>query len=336
MPIANELVEALARTRVPGEVGQVLWALIRLTYGWNKKEEKITLNQIIELTGLGKSVVSRSLANLLTMEIITKKEDGKHRIFGLQKDYEQWKGSKSATHRKVANLLPSGSKSANNRVANLLPNNTTTIQRQSKDILSKTEPPIPPLKSQGSKSATHHKVANLLPETLTRFEQIWKRYPKKVEKPFALERFQKSVVTEKDWLDINTALDNYLAHLERERHDDFYPVKNGCVWFNGKVWRRWIEIENTTAAPPDIPEDVRAVIDAYKEVNGFQTVVGWDENFAADCITPAEKLLKMAEGNTGLIREGLAAIKRYFGKNKLSWKLSTAVDWFPRWLAEQE
>jgi len=155
VPIANELVEALARVRIPGESGQVLWALLRLTYGWQKKEERIFLNRLVEMTGLCKPVVCRSLAKLLTIGIITKKCVGRDRIFGLQKDYERWKGltvSKSA-NEPLANLLTTVSKSANEPLANLLTNNTKGVKKNLKHSL-KTSTFAPNDKKHRSKAPT--------------------------------------------------------------------------------------------------------------------------------------------------------------------------------------
>ncbi|MBI5447822.1 MAG: replication protein [Gammaproteobacteria bacterium] len=53
--IANELLEALARIRIPGETHQVLDTVLRKTYGYGKKEDAISLSQFVLATGLSKS-----------------------------------------------------------------------------------------------------------------------------------------------------------------------------------------------------------------------------------------------------------------------------------------
>ena len=52
--IANAILEALARTRIPGEAGQVVYFLFRKIYGWHKTEDQISLSQFCEATGLTK------------------------------------------------------------------------------------------------------------------------------------------------------------------------------------------------------------------------------------------------------------------------------------------
>ena len=43
--IANEIMDALAHIRIPGEARQVLDVILRKTYGWKKKEDEISLSQ---------------------------------------------------------------------------------------------------------------------------------------------------------------------------------------------------------------------------------------------------------------------------------------------------
>ena len=84
--IATEIMEQLCKFRIPGEVRQVMDAVVRKTYGWNKKADSISLDQFVELTGLGKSNICRALSKLITHNII-KTDNGS---YSLQKDFEAW------------------------------------------------------------------------------------------------------------------------------------------------------------------------------------------------------------------------------------------------------
>lgn len=94
--IANEIVEALGATRIPGEAVQVLWIILRKTYGFNKKEDWISLSQFQEATGISKPHIVRALKMLLDMNIIAKKgnnvaKKGNEPItYCLNKNYELW------------------------------------------------------------------------------------------------------------------------------------------------------------------------------------------------------------------------------------------------------
>ena len=48
--IANEIMEALCRHRIPGEDRQVLDVIFRKTYGFNKIEDYISLSQFVDMT----------------------------------------------------------------------------------------------------------------------------------------------------------------------------------------------------------------------------------------------------------------------------------------------
>ena len=71
--IANKIMEALARIRIPGESRQVLDAIIRKTYGWGKTKDKISLSQFVKMTGLKKVTVCKAISKLKQMNIITQK-----------------------------------------------------------------------------------------------------------------------------------------------------------------------------------------------------------------------------------------------------------------------
>ncbi len=59
--IANEIMDALCCFRIPGEARQVLDCIIRHTWGWNKKTDKISLSQFVAMTGLMKTAIVKSI-----------------------------------------------------------------------------------------------------------------------------------------------------------------------------------------------------------------------------------------------------------------------------------
>ena len=85
--IANEILEALMRTNLPAYQGRVLWAILRETYGFQKKEGWISNSQLVEMTGLRKQHVSRTMKELLHRHIVTKSG---YKV-GFNKDYTQWR-----------------------------------------------------------------------------------------------------------------------------------------------------------------------------------------------------------------------------------------------------
>jgi len=85
--IANEILERLMKLHLPPNQWRVLLCIIRKTYGYQRKVDYIANSQIVSMTGLGKTVVSRALHSLSDMNIINRK--GK--FIGFQKDWEKWR-----------------------------------------------------------------------------------------------------------------------------------------------------------------------------------------------------------------------------------------------------
>ena len=98
--IAHEIIEALAKIKIPGQARQVLDVIFRKTYGWNKCTNEISLKQFVECTGLSKVRICRGIQNLLSMNIITKNGNAMSHFtkngndydvtYGIQKDYDKW------------------------------------------------------------------------------------------------------------------------------------------------------------------------------------------------------------------------------------------------------
>ena len=95
--IANELLEAMCRLYLSGNQWKVLHAIIRKTYGWNKKEDWVTATQIAQMTGMYAPHVSSALRVLDARHVVLR--DG--RLLAVQKDYEQWQMKAPCNHPKV-------------------------------------------------------------------------------------------------------------------------------------------------------------------------------------------------------------------------------------------
>lgn len=91
--IATELLEALARTRIAGEARQVLDAVIRMTYGYQKKSDSIATLQLMEATGMDRKSVERARDWLRKANLITthKKGGSQVLIYTVNKQYKTWK-----------------------------------------------------------------------------------------------------------------------------------------------------------------------------------------------------------------------------------------------------
>ena len=84
--IAHEILEALAQTPINGYEARYLFALFRKTYGFQKKEDRISNSQFVKITNLRKGHISRTEHRLIKRKIVTKIGNST----GFQKDYDEW------------------------------------------------------------------------------------------------------------------------------------------------------------------------------------------------------------------------------------------------------
>lgn len=90
--IALEIVEKFCSYRISGEEWLVLWAILRKTYGWHKKEDRISLSQFAVLTGLKRQTVLRAILKLSSKKMIgvIKNDDSGINIYSFNKDFDKW------------------------------------------------------------------------------------------------------------------------------------------------------------------------------------------------------------------------------------------------------
>jgi len=97
--IANELYDEICRWKFSAYEFRILIFIIRKTYGWNKKEDWISLSQFMNGTGIRQSHICRTISLLMQQNIITKGGNRTMPKYSIQKDFTQWiklpKGVKS-------------------------------------------------------------------------------------------------------------------------------------------------------------------------------------------------------------------------------------------------
>lgn len=153
LDIANEIAEVMARTHLTPTEHQILWVIFRKTYGWNKKNDEISLGQFVESTGISKPNICRALSKLITSKIIIRIDNKKYPTYCFQKDYHKWNVIKIDNIIKNDNEsdLNNGNESENNKnkgiikidnraLSKLINNKNQYIQ---KPILNKIYCPAP-------------------------------------------------------------------------------------------------------------------------------------------------------------------------------------------------
>ncbi|WP_198013919.1 replication protein [Desulforegula conservatrix] len=174
--IDNEFFEAVAKHRIPGEQMQVLSAIVRKTWCWSKDSDRIAVSQIVEITGLKKQNVFRSIQALITKNIISviKNDDKAAHIIEINRDFGSWvASSKKITSSKVIQGVIKNDDKTSSKVMDTKDNKDTLTKDIKNSYCSDfenpndTPPPDPELKPEKktkiySFSEKHLLLADLL------------------------------------------------------------------------------------------------------------------------------------------------------------------------------
>lgn len=107
-PIANAIMDALARTRFSGYERSVLDFLFRKTYGWSKKSDLISLSQFVDATRISKPNVVHTLNRLVKRNVIgvVKSDNGNLTRYEFNKHYGEWVALSKSTTLSKSTMLP--------------------------------------------------------------------------------------------------------------------------------------------------------------------------------------------------------------------------------------
>lgn len=230
-PIANELMEALVKYKIPSSEIRCLLFILRKTYGYNKKTDAISLSQFVKATSLNRKAVSRALKNLNFKNLIYVQKGGvkndtiltsKYRF---NKRYKSWLSS-------VKN--DTGSVKTAQKVVSKMTHTKDTIQKKD----------IPDLKNQGNEIIyTTKKRRTLTGEKLKAFEKFW-----------ACFNFKKGKADAADsWYDIkglSNNMTNKICRAAEQEAKNRKNLKNGQSpkwaqgWLSSRRWEDEIEVEN--------------------------------------------------------------------------------------------
>jgi phage replication O-like protein O len=94
--LANELIEALALTSLSPKQSRCVWFLIRMTYGWGKKDAEISSQEWMDGTGLDKSHIYKAVRQLMSRNMVARNG---HK-YSLNKHHTQWREVARTRHRK--------------------------------------------------------------------------------------------------------------------------------------------------------------------------------------------------------------------------------------------
>lgn len=103
--IANELLDSFCQLDISGTQFQLLLSIVRATYGYNKKADRVTNTYLAELTGISLSAVKDGLIKLAERNIIVVEKSGIMKLVSVNKTVSDWvfsSGKKLANTRTKA------------------------------------------------------------------------------------------------------------------------------------------------------------------------------------------------------------------------------------------
>ena len=185
--IANELLEALSRFSPGRGEAQILWAIIRKTYGWNKKRDFMSIGQIAELTGLTRRWVIVCVSNLEAKKMIKvyrqrgRGSNGPNQI-EIQKNYDLWVVKEKSDYYR--NSLKNRKLRYRNSQAGVVKETQSSEgkgQKVVKEIKKGSEGCIHPQKTITTKD-NRSSVKSCESTNGELFDRFWSEYPRKVGK----------------------------------------------------------------------------------------------------------------------------------------------------------
>ncbi|MDQ9325132.1 replication protein [Escherichia coli] len=178
--IANELLEAVMRAGLSQHQLLVFMAVMRKTYGFNKKSDWVSNEQLSELTGILPHKCSAAKSVLVKRGILT--QTG--RVIGINKTVSEWsslpvKGTEKKPYLKKATLPESGKKSLPESGNACYPNQVNTKDKHTKDNKDNiNNPPKSP------RAVSFDALAVQLPDWLSaEIWSSWVAYRRDLKKP---------------------------------------------------------------------------------------------------------------------------------------------------------
>ncbi|MDZ6220589.1 replication protein [Klebsiella pneumoniae] len=178
--IANELLEAVMRAGLSQHQLLVFMAVMRKTYGFNKKSDWVSNEQLSELTGILPHKCSAAKSVLVKRGILT--QTG--RVIGINKTVSEWsslpvKGKEKKPYLKKVTLPESGKKSLPESGNAYYPNQVNTKDKHTKDNKENiNNPPKSP------RAVSFDALAVQLPDWLSaEIWSSWVAYRRDLKKP---------------------------------------------------------------------------------------------------------------------------------------------------------
>ncbi|WP_277966699.1 replication protein [Pantoea trifolii] len=142
--VANEIQKLKPRLRLSGREWQCFEAVIWLTYGWNKKQDRVTNTVIAGLTGLSDTHVSDAIKSLAERKIIFSQKQGMMKLVGVNTEISAWildKPEAGTKFPKTGKSFPKAGKTFPKTVATQYKNKNSNKNTTSENSNESTDSP---------------------------------------------------------------------------------------------------------------------------------------------------------------------------------------------------
>lgn len=198
--IANDILEAMAATKLSAIHYRIIFIIWRYTYGFQRKEHAISLQFLATATGYDKRQLQRELKKLEDMKIIYQEvESGKARTIGFNKNTDEW-----------------GETIGNSTNGNFTNGNCTNGDDTNTTIGSCTNGAIGNPTNQERNNLKEKSKEIYTPE----FEQFWSAYPRCKEKKKAFKAWQARIKGKHPPEVMIRGAKNYALECEQEAREE--------------------------------------------------------------------------------------------------------------------
>lgn len=255
--LANELLDALLAAGLTSRQWAVVMAVVRKTYGFNKKEDDIGLSQLAEMTGIAKPHVSTAIRDLEARNILNRKKGRFGHILGLNKAFKTWVGvTKTVTVTEsvtVTETVIEGYQNSNPGVTESVIRGYQIGKAGVTDSVTTKDNPT----KDNQKTTPKDSCASL---TLReRFERFYAAYPKKKSRANAEKAFAKLNPDEQLLAEMISAV---RRAMKSGQWADPKFIPYPASWLNASAWLDDVQTE--------YDDTERAVILAFNDALGEQ------------------------------------------------------------------
>ena len=289
--IANELFDAILKKLSSYRHTKVVLAVLRKTYGYQKKEDDITISQLAELTGIHRNHVGSTVKDLERMRVINPVRPGRHGLMiGINKHHSDWEDGQIKARGRVSTscaastktVAQEGNQNGCNEQPKQLLEATKTVDLSNQNVAHKRQPQKTTPKDNSKRIAQSADRA-ASQDADAAFEAFWQTFGHKKGKANAREAFAREFAKAHhaaDWLQSVMAA----AAKEAQRRPHLIADGQTPIYAQGWLTQRRYEDEDVLAWGVFSAEQ-QAFIDCFNANIGdtCPQVTEWTEKRAALC-----------------------------------------------------